>query len=329
MNINMIISQNVRGLKRHEKKDEFLRHLRRQQTFAALLQETWLTGDEAVESEDYTLICSGLPSEKKSRRVSHEVAIALSSQAMTVWGQSGMEIARVSSQVISIRMMITDHQKRENGLILISAYDPIGADSDETWTSFFEDYDAALKMCKINDTILAGMDRNSSMETNDRNLCGPFGIPHTNGAGRIMHSFLSISGLTTTTTFFHKKSHGTWIHSRSKFSHQLDHIITNRDKLCTVTDEGVTESMIESDHRALKCKFHMQLKLAKRPPPPPLRKLNLAKLQSQETSTEFCEKVTASIIKQQSNIMVSPTSTHTIQAEAIKNDCPLNLRKSR
>ena len=124
---------------------------------------------------------------------------------------------------------------------------------------FFEDYYAALKMCKINDTILSGMDRNSSMGTNDGNLCGPFGIPHTNDAGRIMHSFLSIRGLTTATTFFQKKSHGTWIHPRSKSLHQLDHIITNREKLCTVIDAGVTESMVDSDHRALKCKFRLQL----------------------------------------------------------------------
>ena len=61
---------------------------------------------------------------------------------------------------MAIRMMITDHQKLENGLILISAYAPIGADSYEAWNSFFEDYDAALIMFKINDTILAGMDGN-------------------------------------------------------------------------------------------------------------------------------------------------------------------------
>ena len=147
-------------------------------------------------------------------------------------------------------MMITDHQKHKNGLILISAYAPIGADSDEAWAYFFEDYDAALKMCKINDTILAGMDRNSSMVTKYENLCGPFGVPHINDAGMIMHSFLSIRGLATATTFFQKKSHRTWIHPRSKSPHQLDHIITNRDKLCTVTDAGVTESMVVGDHHA-------------------------------------------------------------------------------
>ena len=102
--------------------------------------------------------------------------------------------------------------------------------------------------------------------------------------------------------------------------------LKNRDKLFTVTYALVTESMVDSDHRALKCKFRIQLKLAKRPPPPPLRNLNLAKLQSQETSTEFFEKVTASI-KQQSTITDSPTSTHTKLAEAINTTAPLILGK--
>ena len=84
--------------------------------------------------------------------------------------------------------------------------------------------------------------------------------------------------------------------------------------------------MGDSDHRALKCKFRLQLKLAKRPPPPPLRNLNLAKLQSQETSTEFCEKVMV-YIKQQSTTTDPPTSTHTKLAEAINKTAPSILGK--
>ena len=128
MNIKMIISQNFCGLKRDKKKDEFFHHLQQQRPFAALLQENWLTGDETLESEGYTLISSGFPYEKQSRRGSHGVAIAISSQAMTVWGQSGMEKIRISARVIAIRMMIADHQKRENSFILISAYSPICVD---------------------------------------------------------------------------------------------------------------------------------------------------------------------------------------------------------
>ena len=90
MNIKMIISKNICGLKRHEKKDEFFHHLQWRQPFAALIQETWLTGDENLESEGYTLICSVLPSEKQSRRGSHGVAIALSPQTVISCGLSAM-----------------------------------------------------------------------------------------------------------------------------------------------------------------------------------------------------------------------------------------------
>ena len=84
--------------------------------------------------------------------------------------------------------------------------------------------------------------------------------------------------------------------------------------------------MVVSYHRALKCKFRVQLKLAKLPPPPPLRNLNLVKLQSQETSTEFCEKFTASI-NQQSTITDPPTSTHAKLSEAINTTAPSILGK--
>ena len=60
--------------------------------------------------------------------------------------------------------------------------------------------------------------------------------------------------------------------------------------------------------------------------PPPLRNLNLAKLQSQETSTEFCEKVVASI-NQHSTITDPPTSSHTKLAEAINTTAPSILGK--
>ena len=97
MNIKMIILQIVCCLKRHEKKDEFFHKLRQRLPFDALLQETWLTGDETLESEGYTLVFSGLSSEKQSCRGSQAVATALSSQAMIVWGQIGMEISRIAS----------------------------------------------------------------------------------------------------------------------------------------------------------------------------------------------------------------------------------------
>ena len=64
------------------------------------------------------------------------------------------------------------------------------------------------------------------------------------------------------------------------------------------------------------------IKTYKTSTPPPLRNLNFAKLQSQETTTEFCEKVTASINKQSITIKNSPTSTYTNLEEAINTTAP-------
>ena len=84
---------------------------------------------------------------------------------------------------------------------------------------FFADYDTDLKMCKLKDTLIAGMDGNSSMGTNDGNICDPFGVTHTNDTGKRMHYFLSIRGLTTTTTFFQKypTEHGS-IHAQNSLT---------------------------------------------------------------------------------------------------------------
>ena len=70
-----------------------------------------------------------------------------------------------------------------------------------------------------------------------------------------------------------------------------------------------------------------KIKTCKIPPTPPLCNLNFAKLQSQETTTEFCQKFTASINKQSITITDSPTSTYTKLAEAINTTAPSILGK--
>ena len=75
-NIRLILSQNVRGLKRVEKKEELFSNLRRRNAFAAMLQETWLTGEETLSAEGFNLICSSLTSEQQRKRGSQGVAIA-------------------------------------------------------------------------------------------------------------------------------------------------------------------------------------------------------------------------------------------------------------
>eukprot|EP00957_Ditylum_brightwellii_P015301 1152834-Ditylum_brightwellii.AAC.1 len=78
-----------------------------------------------------------------------------------------MEIARVSAQVITLRMTVLDDRKKEIGLVQISAYAPIGINPEKKWSTFFNDFDTVLQLCKPNDLSFIGMDGNSSLGIGD------------------------------------------------------------------------------------------------------------------------------------------------------------------
>eukprot|EP00957_Ditylum_brightwellii_P196019 14935198-Ditylum_brightwellii.AAC.1 len=62
--------------------DELFHNLHECNIFVAMIQETWLTGENSLKSEGYTLIFHGLALAEQSRRGSQGVTIALSPQAM-------------------------------------------------------------------------------------------------------------------------------------------------------------------------------------------------------------------------------------------------------
>ena len=113
---------------------------------------------------------------------------------------------------------------------------------------------------------MIGTDANASIGVSAREderikNVGRCGISHINDSGR---TFLSCENLFAFTTMFQKKSYGTWIHLRSKKPHQLDHFIGSHTTRSRVIDAGVTEQLIDSDHRAVKCKLRVMLKLRKK-----------------------------------------------------------------
>eukprot|EP00957_Ditylum_brightwellii_P050410 3822951-Ditylum_brightwellii.AAC.1 len=101
-----------------------------------MLQETWLSGQDILTTEGYSLVCSGLPPESQSKCGSQGVAIILSPQVMATWQYSGIKITQVSAQAMAIHLIILDDQNREVGLVLISTYAPISATEEEEWYTF-------------------------------------------------------------------------------------------------------------------------------------------------------------------------------------------------
>eukprot|EP00957_Ditylum_brightwellii_P080712 6138582-Ditylum_brightwellii.AAC.1 len=86
---------------------------------------------------------------------------------MAAWGQSGMELVYISACIIALHMIVINSKNKDIGLVLISAYAPLGSQSEEDWTSFFNSDDKALQLCKRDNVIITRMDTNSSMGVKD------------------------------------------------------------------------------------------------------------------------------------------------------------------
>ena len=191
-----------------------------------------------------------------------------------------------------------DHQKRDVGVFIVSAYAPVGNASENDWNNFFDQLRICISRKKKNDILVIGADTNSSMGQSDSNgPLGKFGIPHVNDSGRRFLSYLSMNNLDVVTTKFMKNSYATWIHPRSKKGHQIDHFITNSEMTHRVTDAGPTCPILDSDHRAIYIKLRIMKRLQKKVEPrQKMLFLDHSKLLDDNLSKSFCESVSTKLM---------------------------------
>ena len=82
INIETIVSQNVRGLKSDARLDELFCVIKSRNILAACLQETWRSGSEIIEYEQCRLITIGLDAAEQG---SQGVGIALNAHGVEAW----------------------------------------------------------------------------------------------------------------------------------------------------------------------------------------------------------------------------------------------------
>ena len=291
-----IVSQNLRGIKSETRIQELFSYILRFSILAACLQETWRSNTESLTNRNCLLFLSGLADDQQSRRGSQGVGIALSPQGVDAWKAGGCEIHDdLGARVIGVRLLMKDYEDRDIGLLLVSAYAPDSSQPQEVFDEFIENLEVCTQRKRPSDILVIGGDFNASMGTscdNNNNSLGPFGITHINEAGRKMRTFLSVNDLVACSTFFQKRNYGTWQHPRSKKLHQIDHIVTAKSNFKCFTDTGITEPILDSDHRALRCKLRLACRLRRSSD---LRSkmvcLNYEKLKDEHTATEFRRRV--------------------------------------
>ena len=187
-----IVSQNVRGLKNETRLQELFAYILRFSILAACLQETWRNNTESLTNSNCLLFLSGLTEDRQSRRGSQGVGIALSPQGVDAWKAGGCEIHNdLGARVMGVRLLMKDHEGRDIGLLLISAYAPDSSQPEEVWEDYIEKLEVCVQRKRPVDIVIIGTDTNASMGTScdDNFSIGPFGISHVNEAGRKMKTF--------------------------------------------------------------------------------------------------------------------------------------------
>ena len=255
-----IISQNVRGLKSNEKVQELFELIQNKDLFAVCVQETWRKGHVILEQNGCLLLTNGIDeSSPTSRRGQQGVGIALSQTAVKAWKDAGSTLYKdLGPRIIAIRLSVKDPRNKELGLFLVSAYAPVGVADKNLWDDFLNKLEVCIKRKSAKDILLIGCDTNSSMGiqncrnvANEKNSVGKLGLPHKNNAGFRFQTFLEV--IIAATTYFRKKKYATWSHPRSKLPHQIDHFITEKHDFFRIVNAGVTQPLLYSDHKAIKC----------------------------------------------------------------------------
>ena len=296
------ISHNLRGLKSESRLEELFSYMITFGVFAACVQETWRFDIENLQNEGCVLLTAGLSSnETVNKRGSQGVGIVLGSSAVQCWEEAGCEVHHdFGARIIAVRMIAKDSTDADISIFLVSAYAPVSTMSDESWENYYGNLQDCIDRRRPGDILLIGTDSNASIGTKSDTdsyeegytPVGTCGIDHTNKSGRRFRNFLAVNNLIAASTCFEKKNYGTWQHPRSKKLHQLDHFIVSRDSFKCVLDAGITAPIVNSDHRAIKCKFRLQLKMKKKTDArSKLVQLDYSKLKDTDTARMFCNQV--------------------------------------
>ena len=255
-------SLNTRGLG-DEKIEELLRAMRKKNIFAFAIQETWRLGQDEFVKDGFRILTNN----RSAGRKRGGVAIVLSPAAVAAWKLGGSVVNCFGDRVISIKLRLADAFRKPIDVIFASAYAPVSNACRSVKDEYHNNLQFCVDHCGNDDILILGTYANASMGTRsckDDKVLGPFGISKTNLNGVLFRDLCSVLGLCLATTFFKKRSYGTWRHPRSKLLYQLNHFLVQRASLVRIIDAGrYGENLLDSDHDAIRIVIRVAKNLKK------------------------------------------------------------------
>ena len=204
---------------------------------------------------------------------------------------------------------------RDSGIFLLNGYAPVSSAPADEWDEYYDALSRGLARMRRGDLLIAGVDANASVGRGS--LCvtpdagagdgcgagGPHGLAHTNESGRRLRTWLELHELGTLSSHFTKNFYGTWLHPRTRKAYQLDHILyLRRDRALFTGCGSCACSLLDSDHRAVRCTVRLAVRMRRAPVTPRARllRLDLSALQDNGVRQEFVASVVQHVRQQHS-----------------------------
>jgi exonuclease III len=276
-----IITQNANGCKEivaadgtrtNEKFETIAQQMRRDETDAWMIQETWLTGNSRVEIQGTTFFHHGLE-EKTCNRGRGGVAIAIRGKAMTAWVEAGMpepimpgDIGDGCTRIMGIDLDFQEH-KRVRKVTMFNVYAPNAeSKTDEEIQSFYDKLEDIVQASRVRGReIIMGGDFNACIgrrkegDEEEKRTVGPFGNEKRNSCGEKVISMAIQTKLKVTTSFFRHHHYSTFKgNRRHDKSRQLDYFLTEGTLSTKIIDAK------RCDHKTGCRSDHLPVKLTMR-----------------------------------------------------------------
>jgi exonuclease III len=255
----IIATQNARGLTCIDEKEELAQQMIKDSIEIVMLTETWT---DSVEEEKmktgHLLLTSGI-TRRQGIRGQQGVGFMLGPKAAKAYDESGRKFEMVSGRFATLRLpMRKPGRKKSTNLYMVAAYSPHTGHGPEERAVFLDSLDGLLQAKKGGEVMICGGDFNAGIGNDDKDgICGPYGQTRLDGAGKELRNILNIHNMYSPLTFCRSEYDGTWVHPRSKRSHQLDHIFMEKAERKLVRKCKISHMLVDSDHFSIR--LHISL----------------------------------------------------------------------
>ena len=187
---------------------------------------------------------------------------------------------------------------------IVSAYAPTMTNPDEVKDKFYDDWDSVIPAAPRTDKLILLGDFNARVGTDHQTWEGVIGsesVGKCNSNGLLLLRKCAEHELLITNTVFRlpTRRETTWMHTRSKNWHLIDHVIVRRKDR---QDVRVTKTMCgadcRTDHRLVVSKLNLRIQPVRRPQGMKVpKKLDVSKLkqdsQRQAFVNDLCSRLDA------------------------------------